>query len=331
MSTQTKLVRDSDAGRQATLHILNSSLSIVIPIYLVLLAIYASVQTDALSAGQLSEQLNNGLPLVLAGAGGTLIILTANFDLSVAGVMSLTDVLTATHSLPGPGGAVLTFFLVVCVGAFVGALNGVLVALFRLPAIACTLATMIICSGVALLILSAPGGNVPDFIGYNLTGTIVNVPVALVIILAVLLGWAVLKRTNWGIALYAIGADKVAASLAGVNLRRVQFLAFSCAGALYGLAGMMLAAQTTNGDPNAGKSYLLTAFAAIAVGGTAFTGGRGGILGSVIGAMTLVLLQKLLFSLGVSSFYTGIAEGIVMILAVLITTAFTRLAGRIGE
>jgi ribose transport system permease protein len=308
--------------------LLGSGTAMVIAIYILLMVVYALSQNDALSATQFSDQLSNGLPLALAAAGGTLVVLMRGFDLSVAGVIALADVLTATHSSDGPMGALLALAMVVGVGLLVGAVNGFLVAYAGLQSIACTLATMIICSGAALLVLDAPGGDVPEFISDNLTGNIGFVPVPLIIVVVVLLGWAALKRTNWGVGIYALGADETAAQLAGVPVRRVKFFAFCLAGALYGVAGMMLTAVTSNGDPGAGTSYLLLVFAAIAIGGTTFTGGRGGLLGSMIGAATLMLLQKVLFSVGVSSFYTGIGQGLIMIAAVLIAAFSARLARR---
>jgi ribose transport system permease protein len=314
--------------RPALGRLLGSGAVMVTVIYLLLLLVYSLCQKNALSMTQFSDQLSNGLPLALGAAGGTLVVLMRGFDLSVAGVIALADVLTATQAGDGQLGALLCLAMVVGTGLLVGAVNGFLVAYVGLQSIACTLATMIICSGVALLVLDAPGGNVPDFISDNLTGTLLGVPVPLIIALVVLLGWVILRKTNWGVGLYALGADETAARLAGVPVRRVKFLAFCAAGALYGVAGMMLAAATSNGDPGAGTSYLLLVFAAIAIGGTTFTGGRGGLLGSMIGAATLMLLQKVLFSLGVSSFYTGIGQGLIMIAAVLIAALSARLARR---
>ncbi|WP_284946535.1 ABC transporter permease [Acidisoma cladoniae] len=310
--------------------LLGNGTAMVIAIYVLLLIIYALSQNDALSMTQFSDQLNNGLPLALAAAGGTLVVLMRGFDLSVAGVIALTDVLTATQATDGPMGALVMMLIVVGVGLLVGAVNGFLVAYVGLQSIACTLATMIVCSGAALLILDAPGGDVPEFISDNLTGSVGGIPVPLIIVLVVLCGWAALKRTNWGVGLYAVGADETAAQLAGVRVRRVKFLAYCLAGGLYGLAGMMLTAVTSNGDPGAGTSYLLLVFAAIAIGGTTFTGGRGGLLGSMIGAATLMLLQKVLFSVGVSSFFTGIGQGLIMIAAVLIAASSARISRRMA-
>jgi ribose transport system permease protein len=128
------------------------------------------------------------------------------------------------------------------------------------------------------------------------------------------------------VALYAVGADETAAELAGISTRRVRMLAYTLAGVLYALAGYALSALTASGDPNGGNAYLVTVFSAIAIGGTAFTGGRGGLIGSIIGAGTVTLLLKVLFSVGVMSYSTGIAQGIVMIVAVWLGAQAARVA-----
>ncbi len=298
---------------------------VIVIILAVLFVIFASTQSDALSLFVIEQVLNNSLPLALAAAGGTLVVLTGGFDLSVAGVVSLTNVLVAVYAGNGPIGALEGLAIAMACGALVGAINGVLVSYFNLQSIALTLSTMIACTGVALLVLDAPGGNVSTFISDTLIGDIWGtVPIALLIALVVYAIWFVLRRTNWGIGLYAVGADETAAMLAGVPVRRVKVIAFVLAGVCYGLAGFMLTALTATGTPNIGEPYLLLAFAAIALGGTSFSGGRGGVAGSMLGALTLTLLQKVLFSTGVSSFYTGIFQGVIMIAAVLVAVLSAR-------
>ena len=325
MSAAIPLLRPDPWHRRA----MSDGLSVIIVILAVLFVIFVATESDALTPFVLTDILNNSLPLALAAAGGTLVVLTRGFDLSVAGVVSLTNVLVAVCAGDGPLGALEGLAIAVLVGAFVGAINGLCVAYLRLQSIALTLASMIVCSGVALLVLDAPGGDVSDFIVNGLTGTIPgNVPVALVIAVAVYLIWAVLSRTNLGVHLYAIGADETAAMLAGVPVRRTKVLAYILAGSCYGMAGFMLTALTSTGTPNIGDPYLLLAFAAIALGGTSFAGGRGGIAGSMLGALTLTLLQKVLFSTGISSFYTGIFQGAVMILAVVLASASAWLSAK---
>lgn len=311
--------------------LLGDGTTIIVAILAVLVVIFAATQADALSGGVINDILNNSLPLMLAAAGGTLVVLTRGFDLSVAGVVSLTNVLVAVHGGDGPLGALEGAAIAVAAGAFVGAINGYLVAYWNLQSIGLTLATMIVCSGVTLLILDAPGGDVSDFMTYTMTDRIGKVvPVALVIALVVYALWRALRRTDWGVGVYATGADETAAMLAGVPVKRVKLIAYVLAGVCYGLAGFMLTALTSTGTPNAGEPYLLLVFAAIALGGTSFAGGRGGVAGSMLGALTLMLLQKVLFSTGVSSFYTGIFQGIVMIAAVVVAVFFARVSTR-GE
>jgi len=305
--------------------------SVIVVILAVLFAIFIATQNDALTQSVLTDILNNSLPLALAAAGGTLVVLTRGFDLSVAGVVSLTNVLVAVYAGDGPLGALGGLAIAVAVGGLVGAINGTLIAYLNLQSIALTLSSMIVCSGAALLVLDAPGGSVSDFMVYDLTDQVGGlIPVALAIAVVVYLVWLLLRRTNWGIGLYAIGADETAAVLAGVPAGRTKVIAYTLAGFCYGLAGFMLTALTTTGTPNIGDPYLLLVFAAIALGGTSFSGGRGGVAGSMLGALTLTLLQKVLFSTGVSSFYTGIFQGAVMIIAVVIAAVSARFSSK-GE
>ena len=309
--------------------LLGDGTTIIVVILAVMTVIFAATQSDALSGTVLTDILNNSVPLALAAAGGTLVVLTRGFDLSVAGVVSLTNVLVAVHGGDGPWGALQGVVIAMAVGACVGAINGYLVAYWKLQSIALTLASMIVCSGAALLILDAPGGNVSDFMIYTMTDRIHGVmPVSLAIAAVTYAIWRVLRRTDWGVGLYATGADETAAVLAGVPVKRVKLVAYMLAGVCYGLAGFMLTALTSTGTPNAGEPYLLLVFAAIALGGTSFSGGRGGVAGSILGALTLTLLQKVLFSTGVSSFYTGIFQGMVMIAAVVVAVFFARISSR---
>ena len=292
---------------------------LIICIYLVMAAIYAAVLPAALSQYSIEALFNNSLPLMLAAAGATFVILHGGFDLSVAGVISLANVVVAVMPVSGPYGAALNLVVVLAIGLAVGAINGFFVAYMRIQAIAVTLATMIICKGAALLVLGAPGGTVPDFMVNELTGSLFGVlPVAIIVAATIILFWSVYRRTNTGRALVAIGQDDHAAALSGIAVAKVRFSSFLWAGAFYAVAGYMLAAQTSTGNPNAGDPFLLLCFAGVALGGTAFGGGRGGLTASLFGAATLMLMQKVLFALGVSSFYTGVVQGAIMIAAVLV-------------
>lgn len=302
---------------------------IILALYFALYIAYVIQQPRALGAGAIASLVNNTVPLALAAAGQAIVVLSRGFDLSLAGVVSITNVVMAVYPLEGPGGALASLGICLAIGAAVGAVNGWLVAIMRIQAIAATLATMIVCQGIALVILDAPGGAVAEWVSYELTDRIFGVvPVSGLILGAVVCLWLLAKKTDFGVALYAIGADEHAARLSGIPVVKVRFFAFVFAGIIYGLAGYMLSAQTATGSPTAGEPLLMLSFAAVALGGTSLSGGRGGLFASVMGAATLMLLQKVLFSSGVSSFYTGIFQGAVLIFAVVFSGLLTRFGER---
>ena len=315
--------------RSAWLRALVSGTGIVALLYIVLYALYAFWQPSALSLYTFTDLVNNSTPLALAAAGETLVVISRGFDLSVAGVVSLTNVIMAVYPMQGPGGALASLLICCAIGGLVGGINGILVARLGLQTIAATLGTMIICQGLALVILDAPGGTIADFVSYTLTDTLFGiVPIAGLFLVAVVILWLGFRRTDTGIGLYAIGADEQSAQFSGVPVGRVRLVAFIGAGMLYGLAGFMLSAQTATGNPTAGTPFLMLTFAAVALGGTPLSGGRGSLVGSILGAGTLMLLQKVLFSGGVSSFYTGIFQGFVLVLAIIFGNAIARLLGK---
>ena len=218
------------------------------------------------------------------------------------------------------------------IGACVGAVNGWLVAVLRIQSIAATLSTMIICQGIALVILKAPGGAVSSWIANEMTDRLwKTIPVSGLVVAAVVAVWLLIRRTDFGVSIYAIGADEQAARLSGINTVRARFLTFVLAGVIYGLAGFMLSAQTATGNPTSGTPLLMLSFAAVALGGTSLAGGKGGVFASVMGAAVLMLLQKVLFSSGVSSFYTGVFQGAGLILAVVFSGLLTRLGKRVDH
>ena len=200
-----------------------------------------------------------------------------------------------------------------------GAFNGFFVAVLRMQPIVVTLATMFILQGVTLLIMDKPGGQVSPALADLLLGDAVPniLPRPVLLIVLVLAAWAWLKRTNFGVAIYAVGGDVDSARAVGVPTRFVQFMVFVVGGACYGLAGVFISAETGSADPLIGNPMLLQMFAAVVVGGTKLGGGRGGPLGTVFGAYILMMVVNILLVLNVSAYYSTIAEGSILILAVL--------------
>jgi ribose transport system permease protein len=294
-------------------------LLIAVAVFLVLLATVASIGSARLTYYDLSQLAASGAPLALAAIGQTIVILSGGFDLSAGAAISLVNVALAS-SLQDPSVSPLVIVAAgVGIGMASGAFNGFFVAVLRMQPIVVTLATMFILQGVTLLIMDKPGGKVSPALADLLLGDAVPnlLPRPVLLIVLVLAAWTWLKRTNFGVAIYAVGGDVDSARAVGVPTRFVQFMVFVVGGACYGLAGVFISAETGSADPLIGNPMLLQMFAAVVVGGTKLGGGRGGPLGTVFGAYILMMVVNVLLVLNVSAYYSTIAEGSILILAVL--------------
>jgi ribose transport system permease protein len=199
----------------------------------------------------------------------------------------------------------------------VGAVNGVLVAVFRYQSIVATLCTFIILGGVNLM-LAPSAVSLPANWTSNLAGTIGPVPGGLVLIAAAGLGWAALGRTSCHGSLYAVGGDAAAAYSAGTNVAAVKVTAY-CADGL--IAGLALVGLVESADPSYGQQYALIAIAAVALGGASLRGGRGGLAGSVLGALAIYLAQNFMLSAHINIEWVQVVYGAFLVLAVALNAA----------
>jgi ribose transport system permease protein len=264
-------------------------------------------------------------PLAIAAVGTTLVLITGGFDLSVAGTISLSNVIAATTMAKYPGATWLIVLAVIAVGLLVGLVNGLLVVRAGLQSLAVTLGTFIILTGIALVVLPAPGGEVPESFALALTDPLGPVPVALIVLLILAGVWWAFSTSPIGVAAYAVGADRQASLMSGVRVGMVEVLCYTLAGGLYAAAGLYLTAITASGDPNAGRPFLLTCFAAMALGLVGFRGGSGSAVAAMLGAGSLVALPKLLFAAGVEDFWSGALQGSVILIALAIPVITMRL------
>ena len=294
-------------------------LLIAIGVFIALLATVATFSSVPLGYYDLASMATSGATLALAAAGQTIVILSGGFDLSAGAVISLVNVTLASRLQDPATSPVVIALAGIAIGVLSGAFNGFFVAILRMQPIVVTLSTMFILEGITLLVMDKPGGALSPALSELLIGdaipNLLPKPVLLIILLLAL--WAWLKRTRFGTAIYAIGSDLDSARAAGVPTRFVQFMVYVIAGGCYGLAGVFISAQTASGDPLVGNPMLLEMFAAVVVGGTRLGGGRGGPLGTIFGAYILMMVVNILLVLNVSAYYSTVAEGTILILAVL--------------
>jgi ribose transport system permease protein len=283
----------------------------------VLLVIYV-IQSDGLSSIAALGIANAALPLALVAVGETFVILTNGLDLSVASILTLGNVTLAWFA--GHGHASTGVVLALAIGAAAGLANGLIVNYSRIAPLIATLATMSIFFGIALMIMPIPLGQVgdtvpfPSWVSSWTAGTIGSVPVAVIwLVIAIVAGWLVLRRTAFGISLQALGGSESASWEAGINVGRVRILAYVASGLCSALAGVVLGGLTESGDATIGSVYLLEAIAAMVVGGTALSGGVGTLAGSVLGAVALTLVFSVLLAFEVSTNYQYIVTGAILI------------------
>jgi ribose transport system permease protein len=288
-------------------------------VFAALVAVLVVISPKGLGYYDLASLATNGAPLALAAIGQTIIIIAGGFDLSAGAAISLANALVATTPQETVTGQIGAVVLGLAAGAAVGAFNGFFVAFMRVQSIVVTLSTMFLVRGVTLIVLPDPGGSVAETLTKLLTGAAIPgiLPAAAIVVAGGLLVWGLVKRTRFGTAIYAVGSDPEAAHAVGISTEWTRFFAFVLGGLFYGAAGVFIGAQTGSADPLVGDPLLLQTFTAVVLGGTLLGGGRGGALGSVIGAYTLMLMINILLSLDVSAYYSTIAEGVVLILAVL--------------
>ncbi len=300
---------------------LNRGVLIITAIFIVLLLVSIAFSGGSFDYFEASFMASGGATLALAAMGQALVVLVGGFDLSVGAVVSLVNVILATQMANGFGSEVGVGIAGIAVGAAVGAFNGFFVAFVGLQPIVVTLSSMFLVRGITMLVLNSPGGAIPDSFKNLLTGAAIPsfLPAALLIVVAAAIIWLIIKGTRFGISLYAVGSDEESARSTGISVRQTKFFTYICAGIFYGCAGLFISAQTGAGDPLIGGPLLLETFVAVVLGGTVLGGGRGGLIGALFGAYTLMLMVNILLALNVSAYYSSVAEGVVLILAVMVS------------
>ena len=291
-------------------------------ILMILFGIYAALQPNVLALVALGQIGVSAVVLILVAAGQTIVILTSGIDLSVGGMMSFGSALLATQMRDGS--IVQWAIAVLAIGAVAGAINGLIITMIGMQPFIVTLATWSILDGAALILLPTQGGTVPSAFSSVIYGNIAGLPTSLALLLLIVLVWVWLKRTRLLLRIYAIGSDEDAARLSRVPIRQTKIAAYALSGFTAMAAGLIYTMQTSSGDPTAGDSFILISVAAVVIGGTSLVGGRGGVGGTIAGALILTLIADVVFAIGLSQFWTPLVQGVLMILAVVVAATAER-------
>ena len=270
----------------------------------------------------LANNLRTFLPLILLAVAQTMVVLGGGIDLSLGAILTLSSVVMVQTFGPEPDPGFLRTFggvvLGLVVGTLAGAVNGFCVAYLRLQPIIATFATSFIWAGLSLWVLPQPGGNVPTVL-QNFVRIYFLVPFAIWVILAIGLVWVWFMGTRWTRALYGVGGNPQAAFTSCINVEGVRLGAYAVSGLLTGLGAFFLTADISTGDPLIGGPLTLASVVAVVIGGTRLSGGVGGIIGSILGAVVYYLLKNVValsvFNFNLSPQWQTLIDGVVIVLA----------------
>lgn len=282
----------------------------------VLIIVDLILQPGLANVMQIGLLVQTALPLVLVAAAQTIALLVRGIDLSVGGVFAVANVMTAVWVGSTGGAHQLLLFAVLAAGLVMGAINGILIALLDFQPFIATLGTWTAYSGIALMILHSDGGAVPQALTNTINGTLFGIPASIVIVLAVLLVWRVLRTSRFGTQMYAVGDDEERARLNGTHVRLVRLAVYGLAGLFAAAGGMLLAAVTSTGSPTAGDAYILLSISAVVIGGTSLMGGSGGVGLSIMGAFALILISDIAAGLNLDVWVPDAAAALLLLVMV---------------
>jgi len=259
-------------------------------------------------------------PFALIALGQTLVILTGGIDLSVGSLIALSAMAAAATVKGHPERLLISVLVAVLVGLVAGAVNGFLVSRVNVPPFIATLGMLTTASGLAYVVGGgAPINGLPAEFGEIANNKVLGLQIpVIVMIVGIIVLAVVMRRTSYGMRIYAVGGNPVAAQIAGVKTKRILFSVYAISGTLAGLSGVMLASRVISGPPNLGQGYELDAIAAVVIGGASLLGGRGGIWGTALGLLLIQTLNNGLDILIVPAYWQSVIKGVLIVAAVAV-------------
>lgn len=301
---------------------------------LLLLVIVFAINAFALQQNPLELRVLNGnlrvfFPLMVLAAGQAIVVIGGGIDLSVGAMVSMCNAIAVTWITPNSqSGEIALAILLVCgVGMLAGLINGLAVAYLRLQPIVTTYATSFAFAGLALLILPRPGGELPLTLTRFYRSTPGNIPATLLLSALIVIVWLLVRSTRYGQFLFATGSKADAAYATGLPVNLIRLSTYVWSGLFAALAGIAIALNTGSGSPSIGNTMTLDSIVAVVLGGTRLSGGRGGIVGALIGVLILGSIRNLISLADVPNWSQTLVNALIIIVA-LAGPGLLRLARR---
>ena len=282
------------------------------------LAINLFFQPNMFSRDTLNSNMRVFLPIILMAVGQAIVILGGGIDISVGGIASIVNTVLATRiGLSGSPEEMWRYiFISLLIGLLAGAVNGFFIAYLRLQPIITTYATSFLYAGVALYILPNPGGGIPAGVaGFYRNSTPLNVPLAFFVIAIILLIWLYVSSTRFGRFLFAVGGQAEAAYETAVPVNVVRFSTYVVSGLMAALAGVAITMLSGSGNADIGGPMTLNSITAVVIGGNPLSGGVGGVVGPVMGAITLGIIQNIISFADIDTWWETFVKAAIIVLA----------------
>lgn len=297
----------------------SSTLVPVITVFVIVILINMALQPHFFKYSLFRSNMLTFTPLILVAMAQGIIILVGGIDLSIGAAITLINVIMARLMNDQPIVILSVVLLSIILGVVICLTNGFFIAVLKLPSMVATFAAATIWYGLALIIMPQPGGYIPPiYYRLYLKDIFGFIPFSIIIIFVAIGIWILVKKSRLFRYIYAVGGHEKNAYASGINTIKVKLIAFGIAGVLMGIAALTITAQAATGDANLAHSFTLASVAACVIGGISLQGGKGKLVGAMLGAIIFGLLTNVIFLAKIPSLYQDLIEGLIIILALMI-------------
>lgn len=315
--TESSPAPTAGLGTRAANFLIRHSMVVV----MLLIVVFFAIQSSRFATvDNVTTILIAAAPFALIALGQTLVILTGGIDLSVGSVIAVSGMAAAWSAKNLGENPLIPLVVAVLVGLIAGSINGIVVSVLKVPPFIATLGMLTLASGIAFAIGNgAPINGLPASFGTFANTKLFGMTLPVIIMIVAILFFAFLMRkTSYGLQIYAIGGNRLAAEIAGVRTKSTLFSVYAISGLLAGISGLMLSSRVVSGAPGLGAGYELDAIAAVVIGGASLMGGRGTIWGTAIGLLLIQTINNGLDILLVPAYWQDVVKGVIIVAAVAV-------------
>lgn len=247
------------------------------------------------------------------------VLFIGGIDMSVSSIISISTIMVALYSTESAGGVVFSILMAIGIGVLTGLVNGIGVVKFQIPAMIITISTQAFLKGICLILMPSSGGKVnPELVAFMKTRIgILNISIILAILFYII-AFFVMHYTRFGRNVYAIGNGEKYAEQSGIKVKKNIMTVYILSGVIAAVAGILLSARISTGNPLVGDSYAMDSVTAAVVGGVSMNGGVGSVVGAFLGAIILTLVNNIMNNIGISPYYQYIAKGLILVMSLMI-------------